>query len=299
MIIILLSTYNGEKYIKEQLDSLYAQTYKKFQIFVRDDGSTDRTMEILKSYNLKIIPSSSNLGATDSFFTLLEYVLENSSSQYFMFCDQDDIWEKDKIENTLAKIQEIEKLNNEIPILIHTDLKVVNENLNILNESLLSYQNINAKHNNFNNLLMQNIVTGCTMMINRKLAKMCCSIPKECILHDWWIGLVASQFGRIGYLNKSTIRYRQHTSNCVGAKKFDFNYIKSILEKNKILTKNIIQAKAFLNIYTDILDNSIVKMLEDFISINEKSFLEKRWILFKYKLYKQGLRRNIGLFLKI
>ena len=100
-IFILLSTYNGARYLKAQLDSLFAQTYCSIEIIARDDDSNDETISILKSYNIKILDTKENLGAKESFAELLNYAVVNSTSDYFMFCDQDDVWEKDKIEKNL------------------------------------------------------------------------------------------------------------------------------------------------------------------------------------------------------
>ena len=117
-ISILLSTYNGEKYLKAQLDSLYSQSYQDFKLIVRDDGSKDRTKEILNSYDIKLVDSSKNLGVKKSFETLLKYASENSDAEYFIFCDQDDVWNNDKIEKTLKKMQELETFyGNKIPLL--------------------------------------------------------------------------------------------------------------------------------------------------------------------------------------
>lgn len=299
MIKILMATYNGEKYLIQQLESLLSQTYQNFEIIARDDGSQDKTLEILRSYNITIIDSKENLGVQRSFGVLLDYAIENSDADYFMFCDQDDVWESDKVELTFAKMQELEKKHSNIPILVHTDLKVVDEDLKTLHTSFLSYQRIEAKYNDLNNLLIQNTVTGCTVMINRKLTNLCLPIPRECIMHDWWIGLVASEFGKISYLDKATISYRQHTENSVGAKKFNVGYILRSIYKSHSLLKNIAQAKAFLNSYRDILNKDTIEMLEDFIIIEEKVFWQKRKILLKHKLYKQGFIRNIGFFLKV
>ena len=301
-INILLSTYNGSKYLKEQLDSLLSQTYKDIEIIVRDDGSSDNTIEILKSYNIKPIDTKINLGAMGSFEELLKYALQNSNSDYFMFCDQDDVWDTKKVEKTLAKMEEMEKEFGNIPLLVHTDLEVVDEKLNTINSSFMNFQKINPRISKFHNLLIQNAITGCTVMINRKLAQMCLPIPDKAIMHDWWIGLVATQFGKIGYLNESTIKYRQHTSNTIGAKGFSYwGIIKKgfdISYKIKIDT-NITQAKAFLEQFRDELDDETIKMLEDFTALEQKSWSQKRTILLKYKLLKQGFIRNAGLFLKI
>jgi glycosyltransferase involved in cell wall biosynthesis len=295
---ILLSTYNGDKYLKQQLDSLSNQTYKDIEIIGRDDCSIDHNLDVLKSYDVEMVSASENLGPKGSFLTLLEYSLK-SDSQYFMFCDQDDVWEKDKIEKTLAKMKELENEFGDIPLLVHTDLEVVDEELNTIDNSFWHFEQINPSMNDFNRLLMQNTITGCTMMINKKLAKFVLPVPNDAIMHDWWIGLVASKFGKIGIVDEKTIKYRQHINNNIGAKVFGVKYILNRLLNKNTLSKNIKQAKAFLSIYKEKLDRDSIKMLEDFICMEEKSFYQKRKILFKYKLIKQGFMRNLGLFLKI
>lgn len=301
MIAILLSTYNGEKYIKQQLDSLFSQTYKEFEIIVRDDKSADNSLDILKTYDIKLVDSVQNLGAKKSFASLLEYAVQNSDAEYFMFCDQDDVWEEDKVEKTFFKMQEMGKEFGNIPFLVHSDLKVVDEKLNILSASMWKYQNINPSSNSLNKLLIQNTITGCTVMINRKLAEKCLDIPSEAIMHDWWIGLIVSTFGKIGYLNYSSMMYRQHGKNDTGTQKYSFKYIfKRIRDMNEIsLDKNIIQAKAFLDIFEDKLDEKTKKMLLDFTSIKERTYVKRVFILFKYDLFKQGIIRNIGMIIKI
>jgi len=298
-ISILISTFNGKKYIKEQLDSLLNQSYKNIEIIVRDDGSSDNTIEILKSYNIKPIDTKINLGAMGSFEELLKYALQNSNSDYFMFCDQDDVWENDKVEKTLAKMQEMEKEFGNIPLLVHTDLEVVDAKLNTINSSFMNFQKINPGINKFHNLLIQNTITGCTVMINKKLVQMCLPIPDKAIMHDWWIGLVATQFGKIGYIDEATIKYRQHTSNTIGAKGFDVSFVLKSVSKKVNLCGNISQAKAFLEKYKDELDVETIKMLEDFTTLEQKSWWQKRVVMWKYKLLKQGLIRNVGLFLNI
>jgi len=247
---------------------------------------------------MEVIPQSKNLGPKDSFSFLLEYSLK-SDSQYFMFCDQDDVWDKDKIEKTLTKMKEQENTFGDIPLLVHSDLEVVKEDLQTIDKSFFHYEQINPAINNLNRLLMQNTITGCTVMINRKLAELAMPIPNGAIMHDYWLGLVASYFGKIGIVNEPTMLYRQHSSNSVGTKGFKLKYfINNLLRKN-IVSKNIVQAKAFLEVYRKSLDDETIEMLEDFTSLESKSFWQKRRTLLKYKLLKQGFLRNLGLMLKI
>ena len=298
-ISILLSTYNGEQYLKAQLDSLFSQSYKNFKLIARDDGSSDKTLEILKSYDIELLPSNENLGVKCSFETLLKYAFENSDADYFMFCDQDDVWNQDKVKLTLQKMYEMEKLYKNTPILVHTDLEVVDENLHTINPSFMKLQNLNEKKNRLNNLLIQNTITGCTVMINKDLAKLCLPMSSNAIVHDWWVGLVASYFGKIGYLQQSTIKYRQHTSNTIGAKGFDIGFVLKSISKKVSLGGNISQSKGFFQQFKNELDEDTIEMLQEFISLEQKTWWQKRAILLKYKLFKQGFIRNTGLFLKI
>ena len=303
-IVILLSTYNGAKYLKNQIDSLTSQSYNGFRIIARDDRSSDESLLILKSYDkIEIVDSQQNLGAKGSFAELLEYAVKHTDGEFFMFCDQDDVWKNDKVEKTLAKMQEMEKNFEDTPLLVHTDLEVVDERLNSINSSFMDFQKIDAMKNKLHNLFIQNTITGCTVMINRDLAKRCLPIPDEAIMHDWWLGLVASYFGKIAYINESTIKYRQHGSNTIGAKGFSYlNIAKkgfSVFLNRNHLNVNITQAKIFLDRYRDKLDNNTIEMLEDFSTIESKSFWQRRKILLRHKLLKQGLIRNIGLLAKI
>jgi len=154
-VSILLSTYNGAKHLKEQLDSLYSQTYSDIEIIARDDGSSDNTIEILKSYDVKFLMTKENLGAKGSFAELLSYAVAYSDCEYFMFCDQDDVWESDKVEKTFAKMQELEQEFGNIPLLVHTDLGVVDERLHSINSSFMDFQKIDPTKNEFHNLLIQ------------------------------------------------------------------------------------------------------------------------------------------------
>lgn len=301
-ILILISTYNGEKYLKAQLDSLFSQSYQDFKLIVRDDASTDGTKEILKTYDIELLPSSENLGVKKSFETLLKYACKNSDSKYFMFCDQDDVWNKDKIKKTFEKMLELENLyGDNIPLLVHTDLEVVNEKLETLSSSMWKSEHINPRANTLNKLLMQNTITGCTMMINRTLAMKSLSISSKAIMHDWWIGLIVGSFGKIGFIEESTMKYRQHGKNDTGAKNYNYKFIINKLKKFSDINidKNIFQAKEFLEEYKDQLDEKSKKMLEDFSTIKEKPYLQRVSIIFKYNLFKYGIIRNIGLLLKI
>ncbi len=300
-IIILLATHNGESYISAQLNSILEQTNTSWKLLIHDDNSTDNTVDIIKQYQkqysskIQFIDDDISFGnASDNFNFLLGYI----DTEYIMFCDQDDVWKKDKIDKTLQKMKEVEKEGKQA-VLIHTDLVVVDESLQVLNNSFWDYQNLNPKNSNFSHFVIQNNITGCSVMINKKLAKLALPIPKETIMHDWWLGLVASKFGKIAYLNEPTILYRQHLANDTGAKRFDIRFLaqnakKTYKNRKQMFDKYIIQAKKFLEVYQNQLDEETIKMLKDFSNIKSNSWWNRFMILKKYKLFKQDFWRNIG-----
>ena len=274
-ITILLSSYNGEKYLKEQLDSLFAQTYKNFQIIVRDDGSTDKTKYILNEYEknypnkVQIIEDGiGNLGSSKSFMKLLEY---SSDCEYVMFCDQDDVWLPNKIELSFQKIKEMEEVHGtDTPLLVFTDLFVVDEKLKILNQSFWNYQKLIpsvAKY--WKKLLAQSIITGCTIIMNKSAKEVCLPFTLEMMIHDQWIGVNVSKYGKIGYLNEQTILYRQHGNNVEGAHNYGIKYVLNKLMK---LQNNFAYFKAASNHFKDI---TIFKLTVNKIFININRLIRK------------------------
>ncbi len=229
LVYILLATYNGEMYIREQLESVIGQTYEDWILWIHDDGSKDATLNIVKEYQDRF-PNKINFlndglmcgGAKQNFTHLLNSI--DNHFDYVMFCDQDDLWLNSKIEITLNKMIEVESINPNKPIIIHTNLKVVDEELNTIADSYFIYQKIKPQWSkNFNISLVQNSVTGCTMMINKKAKEVSLPIGNNAIMHDWWILLkVLQNNGLVEYIDKATILYRQHSFNDTGAKGFSF-----------------------------------------------------------------------------
>lgn len=229
-LAILLSTWNGANFLAEQLDSLFTQTYEDFVVVVRDDGSSDNTLAVLGDYKsrepdrLQLVESESgNLGARDSFACLVNYVLQHKAdlgleSAYMLFCDQDDVWYPQKVETELRAMLEAEQGNHTIPVLVHSDLQVVSETLQAVASSLARYQGLETTRNGFNQMVISNLVTGCTALINEALARKSLPVSANAIMHDWWLALVAAAFGKVVYLDQALIHYRQHGRNTIGAK---------------------------------------------------------------------------------
>ncbi|MBL6904647.1 MAG: glycosyltransferase family 2 protein [Gammaproteobacteria bacterium] len=232
-IAVLLSTYNGERFLGEQLNSLLAQSYSNFILVVRDDGSSDGTVAILEGYALAnpgqihLLPrDDENKGASGGFAFLIDYVLQNKTaigleSAYMMFCDQDDTWFPDKIEKQVAAMIDAEADGDSAQaVLVHSDLEVVSEQNTVIAKSLIRYQGLEIERNSFENLVISNLVTGCTALINEALAAKALPIAANAIMHDWWLGLIAAAFGRIVYMDMPLVHYRQHGNNTIGAKEF-------------------------------------------------------------------------------
>lgn len=306
---ILMATYNGEKFLKEQIESILNQTYQNFVLYIRDDNSTDSTQSIIdeyvKKYPEKIVKVEDNRcakGACNNFMYLLEYVYNLDKYDMFMFSDQDDFWLKDKVEVTINEYEKVEK--KEQPILIHTDLNVVDAKLNMINESFLRYSNLNGKYKNFNNYLIQNNVTGCTTFINKSLVDLIKFDIKDIRMHDWYFALLASAFGQVIFIDKATIKYRQHGKNVLGAKKIKGirGIYNKLIKNNTIkedLNKIFEQAENFKETYYNDLSDERKKTIDEFCKIRNSNKFNKINVIIKNKFYKQGKIRLIGEFIFI
>lgn len=311
-IDILMAVYNSADYILMQLQSLMEQTYPHFRIIIRDDCSSDQSVDLIEKFSQKypgkilFIKGKKNLGACHNFATLLRY----TKADYIMFSDADDIWLPTKIEESFVLMQENEIMHGKkTPLLIHTDLTVVNEQLQILSNSFWDSSKTNPYSANFlNQLLVQNVITGCTMLINQPLLQLASPLPKEAIMHDWWIGLVASAFGQIDFLEKPTVLYRQHSKNHIGAKNWKslaiyWTYFQKVLQTNgrfelhQCLLKTMHQASLFLQRYKTCLNLQQQQIVQNYVRLNSIGFLRKRYLFFKHRYFKNAFLKNVGMFL--
>lgn len=223
-IEILMAVYNGQRYIQEQIESILSQTYQNTRLIIRDNCSEDKTRVIIEDFmrkhpgRISLIASPANVGVLGNFSALLDQAKAN----YVMFSDHDDIWLPKKVEITLNKMKVLEeKHGSGKPLIVHTDLAVVDKDLKIIHPSFWEYSRLKPMQQlTLPKLLLQNQVTGCTMMINKTLVDLARPIPGEVVMHDWWLSLCAAAFGSIEAVNEPTILYRQHGKNDTGAKKF-------------------------------------------------------------------------------
>lgn len=236
-VIVLLSTYNGERYLVEQLQSLVAQKDVSSEILVRDDGSKDSTTRILDEWQEKGLLSwynSVNLGPGKSFIDLLQNA---APGNYYAFCDQDDVWMPEKLRLTMDKMKCVELANPGKPVIIHTDMHVVDENLKIIHDSFWRSSGLRPDVlRTFHYLCTCNSVNGCTIVMNSAARELILEkyVEHDVIIHDVISALTVAYYGGIiDYVDTPTVLYRQHSSNVVGA----MAYSKTDAIKNRL--KNI------------------------------------------------------------
>jgi glycosyltransferase involved in cell wall biosynthesis len=302
-----MTAYNGEKYIGEQINSILKSSCRDVLLSIYDDGSTDGTVEILKKYEneyperIFVHQNEVNLGVTMNFLQAVCH----TTTDYVMFCDQDDVWKPDKIAVTLKRMRHMEsQKGRETPIAVFTDAVVVDQELQVLKESFFESGHLNPKKTDLPHLLMENKLIGCTVMLNSALRRILQSrrLPKQVKFHDWWVALIAAGFGRIGYINEGTLYYRQHGNNVVGNTGF-LSYIKdritSLKKQKEALLMLQRQAEEFLSLYADLMDLQTLLILKVYSNLNKAGFFKKRYQLLHYGFLKTGLIRNIGLLLII
>ena len=208
---ILLPTYNGERYLQPLLQSLLDQDHKELEVLIRDDASTDRTREVLAGYadnpRVRVILGNKNLGVVRSFFELMR--MSSPEVDYIALSDQDDVWQPDKVSRALGFL---ESASTDRPTIYASRVAVVDEALRLMHLSQRPGRPLA-----FGNALVQNLLPGCTMVMNRAACDLVVArLPDFTFVHDWWIYLVLSVCGEIRYDDESRILYRQHAQNVIG-----------------------------------------------------------------------------------
>lgn len=303
-IHIVLATYNGEKYIRKQLDSLLENTYRDIYVEVCDDGSTDGTLEIVREYVEKydcigLHENESNLGYVMNFME----GIRRSRSPYIMLCDQDDIWHGDKIEKTYERMLRLEsETGKDVPLMVFTDAMSFDsesgEELGAFHKSNhLDVKKVDTAH-----LLMENKCIGCTVMLNASIRGYLKELPDEIRVHDWWLALICSHFGKISYLEETTLHYRQHSGNMIGGSGFGHymrNRLSNLHKQRDAIKKTFAQGKAFYDVFGAELPNGKQEAAAQFARMSGMGFLGRKRNMLRYGFCKSGFVRNVALFLLI
>jgi len=310
LIDIVLATYNGAAFLEAQLQSLTAQSYENWRLLIRDDGSTDDSISMIGKFSAQlpdrveiIVDSAGKLGPIGNFSRLLE----NTTAQYVAFCDQDDVWEPERLFLTMGHMQSLERKHGRIcPLLVFTDLTVVDRSLQVLGTSFWRYQNLNPEYSQrLSRLLVQNVVTGSTVLMNRALIQKMTPIPAAAAMHDWWATLVAATFGKIGFISQSTVLYRQHGQNVAGANAVRFlewprrgyEMMRDRQAERQKLARCFEQANALLATYGSDMSDEKRQIVTGVCSLPRSAFFKRVVRAIKMQCLPKSIRQRLSLLL--
>lgn len=316
LVAIVLCTFNGSKYIEALMDSIIVQTYENWELWISDDGSKDNTISVVRQYaefypeKIHILPEHAPLGACTNFLKTLTGAQLNEA-EYYMFADQDDVWFPDKIEKLVAAMRmEEQSERKKTPLLIHSDCRVTDQNLQTIASSFTEYMGYNQSMKSLPHLLVQNNVVGASVLFNRALRNRIHSVPQSAVMHDHWIALVAAAFGRIGYLPEATYDYRQHAENVIGAREGGtWRELKDKLNSFHMSGENpagnsgrkgggydalFRQCEEFLRLYGNDMSAGDKRTVEQFLLIPESCRLRKMGIVLKNGFVYDKIYRTLG-----
>jgi glycosyltransferase involved in cell wall biosynthesis len=306
-IDVLMATWNGSCFIEEQLDSLFSQTFQNFRLIVRDDGSTDSTLQIVERFRsaasdrVLVRKNSSRQGASRTFSLLAE----ESTAPYFAFCDQDDIWRADKLELELAAAKAVETEHGvRTAVLVFSDMELVAHDDQLLAHSVWKMKHVKPHRASLGAMLVQNLVNGCTMLGNRSLLLQGIPIPEEAFMHDFWLGLVAAAFGVLSPVDETTVRYRQHQHNTMGAGSGlriaeAFKRLLSDPGFKQGIERSRRQAKKFTERYASQLSNEQKEILQTWSKSQDLPAGVRQWTLYRNGLRRTSLLNNLGFLARV
>ncbi|ARU16389.1 hypothetical protein A9D14_09550 [Croceicoccus marinus] len=301
-IDILLATYNGARFLPEQLQSLLGQTHSDWRLIVRDDGSSDRSRELVGEWardhgvECEMLDDGlGNIGACASFGKLLEA----TDAPYFACCDQDDVWLPEKLGIMLKAVRTLETPNGaQTPLLAYSDLVLVDGELNRIAGSFRQHCSIASIPSSLplRRLLVHNVVTGCATLGNNTLARLAAPIPEGTRMHDWWLALVAAEFGRLIDVPVQTALYRQHGRNTLGAarlgtagalSRFAAEPLAVLKTRAAIIEGEKRQARAFHDRFLTRLSDTSREIARGYGYLDERGFLAR-----KAFVIRNGLKRH-------
>ena len=291
---VLMSTYNGEKYIKEQIESILNQEEVEVSLLIRDDGSKDKTIEIIQSFakenNNITFYEEENVGPARSFMDLVNKSLE---FEYYAFADQDDVWKPKKLISAINKLKE--KVEDK-PSLYMSALEIVDENLNFIETKKVDGNFC------FEGEMIKNFTTGCTMVFNKSLRNIIKQYnPSYLIMHDSWITRVCYAVGGNVLIDDNAyIKYRQHSGNVLGYKDEGFQKLKrqfkiAFIDK---ISMRVNIAKELKNGYEEMLTKEAKEVIDNLISY-QKNRKAKKWLLKnkKFRTNNPKINRKMKLFI--
>ncbi len=298
-----MAAYQGGAYIAAQIESVLAQTSTNWVLRVRDDQSTDDTYAALRRHaadHTECIVADQRPSNSGSACRNFLELLAGTTGRYVMLADDDDVWREDKVSLTLREMRRLEaEAGSGVPVLVHTDLAVVDDRLRVTSPSMARVQRLPVHETRLGRLLVQNSVTGCTVMVNRALAELVREPFDGIAMHDWWLALIAAALGRIGYVDVPTVLYRQHGGNAVGA--VDARDARYLLgraldgdETRARMRTASDQAEAFLARFGDRLSARDRATVAACAHLGEKGKLGRVAELARHDLWKSTAARRLG-----
>lgn len=310
MVHVVLCTYNGEKFIKEQIESILLQDYPDIHIYVFDDCSDDNTINIVaemaRQYNDKVsyqVNSRSHGAAMNFLVNGAQITYLMNDDDYLMFADQDDIWFSNKISRTIERMREIE-INNGliVPSLVCSDTMIVQEDLSVINNSFFDYLGYDIKKTDLAHQLMESRTQGCTIAMNNRmsntLVKICKLNEENIFMHDGLLGILAMSIGAYSLIDVPTMMYRKHNRNVSGlmSKKQDLiAKIGHLKEQRRYVYQTIPQTKELITLFKDDIKEEQLDILKAFVSLPTKNWFTRRKLIIKYGMWKTSVMKNIGL----
>ena len=306
-----MAVHNGSRHLPDQVQSLLEQSYPNILITILDDCSTDHSGEICAQFasqnpkNIQLLPPNEiNLGVVRTFSQLLEA----SECSYVLLADQDDIWEPDKIEKQMTAFLALESsYGKETPLLIHSDLSVVDQEKMEIHPSFVDYIGCNLWNQKLNGFLIQNCATGCTMLFNRSLIRKAAPIPEQAFMHDWWLALVAVAAGRIVYMPEALVRHRVHADNVIGANERSSlskfwkmpAELWRILQREDRIMSLIGQAQALKDRVGEEISTDHLQTLNRFIDLPVHNFLASRINIIRFGFLKRSFWQRLSQMIKL
>lgn len=297
-ISIAMATYNGEQFIEEQIESILAQDFVDFELVVHDDCSTDSTCEIVRGVEkrdnrIKLLKNDRRIGVVKNF----ERAIKRCKGEYIALCDQDDIWKKNKLTVQLEKMHKLEREYPEKPVMIHSDLEMINDNEKPISDSYMKYRGyrLNSERN-LPHILGPNGVMGNTVMMNRRVVDLVMPFPSDIAVHDYWIALMTELFGVRGYISEPLVKYRIHSSNSSNSSnrlgmKGLYSNIRSFLKGEIKLPymdtgREKVLESILSNYYIESADRDYIEIFLDYL------YMRKNRVEIFYKMVQNGMFRR-------
>ena len=301
-IDVLLATYNGARYLRPQIESVLNQKEVSFRVLVRDDGSVDETPAVIEHYRrlrpecIVHLGGSDNLGVIGNF----AHLLGEATAPYVALCDQDDIWEPHKLRILLETMHDLEERHGiDTPLLVHCDLRVVDEALRERHSSYWRFAGVYPSRSSLPRLLLKNTIAGCASLANKALVRLALPVPRAALMHDYWLALVACAAGHVGAVEEPLMLYRQHERNTIGARPYNWrSFVDRIADglAHWDLSALRRQAAALSERCHELMTAENRALIDDFVDLPRRNWIGQRWFLLHHGIVMPGLMRNLVLF---